>query len=730
MALGGGKALEEDFIPALLSALRAEQPPDPVRFLRTHLDSLVASAEDFSAEQRQDDEEEEGEAGPILNRQRRPRSTAAPPSASGDEPAEAADTELLRAELDKLRRENEVLRAAASSLGREDDTQHVPRATRLTCCTWNLAGVNENPFEFKASSHERFSRVADFIHAVDHLLAQMVYTHDEDHEEDEDSQVQAAVTDSLAIAVRKMPIAELLQGLLVVAQAPRADVASDSSAALTSSEGGTEENHREPLAVLQLGTAESTLAAALADLVDKHPPSLLDVLFRGTSSGYFSSPDLKLKGRKWCLTNSQPTSVRRFLTSCRCFAKEGTAAEEAAWWSHWLSSLCSNVPADKQDPALALPLAIFDGLLAKIAGNLVADMKEDEREAFLGEMKAYVMMMRTTSEAKAKAVGAGLEWTIASYAPCVIALQEFNASWLGEPAFKRFWTEKIEGEGATEASEEGFEVIKPLTLKNEMQQMILLIRKRSALQLDHARTAEMARYIRDRDALAQSLQERFGALYPERIVESQVKSALQALTAKVAVAVCSLQCADGKSLGLTPATEIVLVVGAHASSDGTDNRAIVAAVQELALWVGRQPGVAATPRLMVLMDANSAAVFPKQKVMQGAATQQAFSLFLRNEHELTSCWLQDGKQRLRSIVQRLRSEPSKELARTLSGTPLPSLVVGHTVMKERTHLQTQWKKSGALDMSLKDWIVLSSEDTASKVCLLQSLPMHSFMNAV
>jgi hypothetical protein len=46
---------------------------------------------------------------------------------------------------------------------------------------------------------------------------------------------------------------------------------------------------------------------------------------------------------------------------------------------------------------------------------------------------------------------------------------------------------------------------------------------------------------------------------------------------------------------------------------------------------------------------------------------------------------------------------------------VPSLAVLHSVMKERTHLQTQWKKSGALDMSLKDWVVLSADDTTAKV---------------
>ena len=34
----------------------------------------------------------------------------------------------------------------------------VRRESRLTCCSWNLAGVNENPFEFAAPQDERFPR--------------------------------------------------------------------------------------------------------------------------------------------------------------------------------------------------------------------------------------------------------------------------------------------------------------------------------------------------------------------------------------------------------------------------------------------------------------------------------------------------------------------------------------------------------------------------------------------
>lgn len=203
-------------------------------------------------------------------------------------------------------------------------------------------------------------------------------------------------------------------------------------------------------------------------------------------------------------------------------------------------------------------------------------------------------------------------------------------------------------------------MIKPPTIKNRMQQMILLIKKQGPLQLDQARTAEISRYITDRDALAQSLRERFSSLFPERLVASQVQSALQALLVKAAVAVCSLRCEDGQSLGTTAAMEMVLVVGAHAASNGTDNRAIVAAAQELALWLGQQPGVAATPRLMLLMDANCAAAFAKKNVMKGAATQQVFSSFLQSDAELTSCWLKNMSSRRQLL------EPRSERASVFS----------------------------------------------------------------
>jgi hypothetical protein len=54
----------------------------------------------------------------------------------------------------------------------------------------------------------------------------------------------------------------------------------------------------------------------------------------------------------------------------------------------------------------------------------------------LGEhLAAFVTAMNTAPAAKAVAVAAALRWLVVAFEPDVIALQEFNESWLDEPAF-------------------------------------------------------------------------------------------------------------------------------------------------------------------------------------------------------------------------------------------------------------------------------------------------------
>ena len=730
----------QSFIPNLVETLMVEQPADPVSFLRAHLDEMAGA----------------GGAG---------AGTGAGTGAAPLDGASLRSTELrqLRAELAKLRTENEKLQSMveASDLPSPSDASEAV----LQACNWNLAGVNENPFEFAASNDDRFPRVAAFIAAVDTHLTQVLFTPDPDADEGEDAQVSAAVTEPFAAEVRSMPLSELFRGLLSVADEAKALAATSSAAgdendevdtvailksrkgsgmrrsfsvaeqkwadvdtngdgiadavaydttgdgvfdgldvdgdgkvdiaigdAAASGAGGDEEDYKQPLSALTLGSSEKKLAVGLAEMAGEIPRAM--ALFeRGSASGYFSSPDLKLKDRTWTLTNSRPRTVKRFLAACSsCFAEAGQVEEEvdeSVWWQHWLQAVCKSVPAETHDtlPGSAFPLAAFDVLLAKIAGRVISKMDADlgEVDAFLAEIKTYVGAMRTTSEAKAQALAKGFEWTIGSYAPSVIALQEFNAGWMTEPLFRRFWTDYVDG---VHAEGGGFEVITSTVVKKKNQQTILLVKKgdQSGLTVDRDQTRLLANYVEEGGELKERLKAAFGSVFPEGIVDLQVENALKALQFKCANCVCTLCRQDGSAM----VAESVLVVGAHAASDGTDNRCIVAAVRELALWLGTLPNAKATPRLMVMMDANSAAAFPKKGIVKGAATQQVFRAFLQNDRALSSCWL----------------------PRENAGQDRES--VHHSVMKERTHLQTQWKKAGALDMSLKDWIVCSAEGSRAK----------------
>eukprot|EP01043_Picozoa_sp_COSAG02_P009498 COSAG02_NODE_323_length_24725_cov_57.558272_3_plen_746_part_00 len=699
----------QSFIPGLVETLMVEQPADPVSFLRSHLDTLVGE----------------------------------PLASSTDEPTlpspRATEMRRLREEVAKLRSENEqLLQARSPDQGEGGDTMLGADEASFRACNWNLAGVNENPFEFAASRDERFPRIATFIHDVDTHISQVLFTPDPETDEGEEAQVASAVTESFAAELRDIQLPELLKGLIAVAESTRTaddndggegeevdtmsairkkrqsgllrhrtnsvadqnwkdvdtdgdgivdavayDLTNDGSFrgldidmdgkidVILPGEESPIANGVGPLEACKVGAQERSLAAALAEIVVGEPPQLLDLLHRGLSSGFFSSPDLKLKDRTWTLTNARPESVKKFLAGCcMCFAEAGEAGvevDEEIWWQHWLASVCSAWPVEQHGilPKLAFPLAAFDVLLAKIAGRVISKMAPGDAEAFFQEMKRYVGAMRTTSEAKARALAQAIEWTLLSYNPSAIALQEFNAGWLDEPLFRRFWTDHVDGVHAVDG---GFEVVSPPQMKNKMQQTLLLIKKGegSGLTLDVEQTSLLAGCINDHAQLAVRLRAAFSAIYPEEIVELQIENALTSLRYKCAAAVCTAQKEmGGGSLGSPAAMESVLVVGAHAASNGTDNRAIVAAVKELALWLGTLPEVKAVPRTMLMMDANSAAAFPRKGVIKGAASQQVFRSFLRNDPTLSSCWF------------------PREQGDSATGG------VHHTVMKERTHLQTQ-----------------------------------------
>ena len=133
-------------------------------------------------------------------------------------------------------------------------------------------------------------------------------------------------------------------------------------------------------------------------------------------------------------------------------------------------------------------------------------------------------------------------------------------------------------------------------------------------------------------------------------------------------------------------------MAAHAASDGTDNRAIVTACNEIRRRLGPET------TLLLSMDANTALSFPRAEILAGAANQILFDAHLRAQHEaqaaLTSCW--------DTLLQPTRG-PLARAVRLLWPTSVYNSRMPHSVLKERSFLQTQWKKADHLDLSMKDW---------------------------
>merc|ERR1712139_633634 len=138
---------------------------------------------------------------------------------------------------------------------------------------------------------------------------------------------------------------------------------------------------------------------------------------------------------------------------------------------------------------------------------------------------------------------------------------------------------------------------------------------------------------------------------------------------KIAVAVCRTRSTD---LG----DNVILVAAGHAKSDGTDNRALVAALKQLACSRGWA--------LLIGMDANSAA---SADLAKGAASQETFFDFL----EKTDVFHSFG-------ALPYRKEALKDHDQF------------HTVRKCRGYIQCQLHKANRPDLSAKDFVLSSNND--------------------
>ena len=55
--------------------------------------------------------------------------------------------------------------------------------------------------------------------------------------------------------------------------------------------------------------------------------------------------------------------------------------------------------------------------------------------ALASKVGTFVTAMNTAPTAKAMAVAAAMRWLLGAFAPDMVALQEFNCSWLDEASF-------------------------------------------------------------------------------------------------------------------------------------------------------------------------------------------------------------------------------------------------------------------------------------------------------
>jgi len=272
------------------------------------------------------------------------------------------DMDSLRAQVDRLRAENSRLRWSFAV--KTSANNHLPK---FVAVNWNLAGVNENPFEFMPATGVNFTRVPAFIDAMDALISSVLEDEHDHHGEPK------AELDPFVAKLKLMKTGDLLSGLVVAGAEAEAKAASDVTGETPDADSAAAEEEAKRAAAIRRSSMKRTTTIAISELetaalnsgpcwdsVDLNPSEvalasqlkkqveqtygtipLIDVLRRGTGS-YFSSPDLVLKGRSWSLAHGG-ANVATFLQFCLdCFGSLDTdhqpVKSQGEWWKHWLRS--------------------------------------------------------------------------------------------------------------------------------------------------------------------------------------------------------------------------------------------------------------------------------------------------------------------------------------------------------------------------------------------------------
>ncbi|CAE8648422.1 unnamed protein product, partial [Polarella glacialis] len=401
-----------------------------------------------------------------------------------------------------------------------------------------------------------------------------------------------------------------------------------------------------------------------------------------------SRADLMFGKRTWSLMKLTADNAGPLIRMCR-------SGDIVGFWKTWLDGILGEYPEASEKAEEALALVIAEAFFFHCAMQICAsEMKEGtmgDIDRLAVSLAAHCTSMEVSPSAKALGVARVLHIARRHYCPDVFSLQEFNSDWLLDPGFEAFWT----------SMQSEYDLIRPTIIRNPSMVTCLFIRKQNSddtagpLTMDSALTLKASSLLCSENFRNEHLRKAFASAFSlERqgavMLDRAISNATGFLDRKAAFAVCHVnrkgkanKTKAARAAAVTmkvPAGEKAKKGVAHASSDGSDNRATVLAFKTLADLLNLD--------LLMAMDANSAADFGERKA-GGAASQSEFFDFI-HEIGVRHCYEHHGSK---------VTDPQ----------------TFHTVRKSRTFFQCQMKKAGKPDTSTKDFVLGAGGFTAGSI---------------
>lgn len=607
---------------------------------------------------------------------------------------------------------------------------------------WNMAGVNANAFEYNLGASGRSTKKDPrteailFAERLSNLIEKVVI---ETRIRTEDAELARFVNDARELTVRKIFD-------VAIAAHPQTQKGKDLQKNLCAFAKTHADNR---LGIILSGTYhkalketngrffvhnDSALPISASRRSVKKQVSAVPNGVKRYGGKFFSKADMKLKERTFCVTNLDTANVARFFRSCT--SSKGLVEYWSTWFDDIASQCCEKFATDAK---IVFPIALFDVFLTMTCRHAILSKPFQSSSTTLDDLivsfEALLRSMCTDKEKKAAAMSLWISWLMKVYDPDVLCFQEFDGDWMRGESKRGTW-DQVQKEYA---------VIEPVRQKKDHAKLLLLVKIRGkGLRLDRERTKLMTTLLVDDAFLNDVVESCIRSFDPKRtswLAKGKISIADAATRVRQRMAVAIMYDADERR---------VLVVAAHAHSDGTDNRLIVQAASALRDALERECCESdekmgkkkKAPFVIFAIDANCKTSFSVKDVEGGSATQDMFLSFATNTKDWMDCYSRrnptskDFRDRLARFfytydISRLsevedmckkhhHSRSQKSLMKTLVETygpePSPDTKAPPggkfplTVNKQRTFIQTQLHKARVRDQSTKDWIFLGVND--------------------